>query len=155
LLTRRLTGIFILIAILALPAAAQHARPTKPRAVSAPPATPARITLANGQLTVDARNSGLNQILQDIASLTGMSITGLAGGKPIFGVYGPGDPRSVVTSLLQSSGNNFLLVGPPGLPRQLVLTPQTPPPPAPAQSKPHPADVYAQQYAELESGAPY
>lgn len=119
--------------------------------LSEPPVAAARISLANGQLTVDARNSELNQILQDIARLTGMSLNGLTGGKHVYGVYGPSDPRSVLTALLQASGSNFLLVGSETRPRELIVTPETKAPPTvakapePEPQQDEPDDQWAQQ----------
>lgn len=118
------------------------------------PAIPARITFSNSQLAVEAHNSDLAQILEEIGRVTGMSITGLKGGKRVFGTYGPGDARSVLTGLLQASGYNFLLVGA-DTPRELVLMPKTPAPPPSSQAKSQPPDEYEKQYAEIESSDPY
>jgi hypothetical protein len=114
----------------------------------------ARVDLVDGQLTVEAHNSELGPILQEISRVTGMSVTGgLKGGPRIFGVYGPAHPRSVVTTLLAASGYGFLLVGGDAAPRQLVLTPETKRTPLIAEA-PQPLDEYAQQYAELDSDGP-
>jgi hypothetical protein len=119
-------------------------------------ATAARVSLAHGQLTVDAQNSDLSQILQDIARVTGLSVSGLNGGPRVFGTYGPADPRTVLTGLLAGSGYNFLLIGGDNAPRALVLTPETKAPPTVAQApKPEPPDEYEDQYAEQDSTDPY
>ena len=133
------------------PAGAQPAAQQTPS-----PATPALISLAGGLLTVNAQNSDLSQILQEIARVTGMSVTGLNGGPRVFGVYGPADPRAVLTSLLAASGYNFLLVGGGAAPRELVLTPETKAPPTVAKTTPpDPPDEYEEQYAEQDASAPY
>jgi hypothetical protein len=118
--------------------------------------TAARISLLNGQLTVAAQNSDLSQILAEIARVTGMSITGLNGGKRVFGIYGPGEPRAILTGLLMGSGYNFLLVGGDAAPRQLVLMPESKAPPRVAVApKPEPVDENEDQYAEQDSTDPY
>lgn len=85
---------------------------------------PAAVTLRNGKLTVEANNSDLTQILRDLANISGMTINGLGKGPRIFGVYGPGNSRDVLTALLLGSGYNFIMVGGAvdGTPRELLLT---------------------------------
>jgi hypothetical protein len=174
-LRSRFTGLFALLFpfVVALPPTiqTQQPKPQPPRAaavrttvpITAPaklpdsPVSPARVSLSSGQLTVDARNSELNQILQEIARLTGMSLSGLSAGKRVFGVYGPSDPRSVLTSLLQASGYNFLLIGGSTTPRQLVLMPESKAPPTvakapPPQSQPDESD---DQYVQQDPIEPY
>jgi hypothetical protein len=104
--------------------AAPAAAPTSPSQAAAAPAT---VTLANGKLTVAARNSDLTAILQQVASSSGMSIEGLGKSMRVFGVYGPGDPRDVLTDLLTGSGYNFAMLGSGsnGAPLRLVLTEKT------------------------------
>lgn len=99
-----------------------------------PPQQPAHITYANGQLTVAASNSSLNQILRDIASETGMKITGGVADERVFGQYGPAVPSKVLGDLLDGTGSNMLLVhATAATPAELVLTPRlggvTPPNP--------------------------
>lgn len=91
------------------------------------PAQPATVTLVSGKLTIDAHNSTLAEILHQVSQAGGTKIEGLQDGRAdqrIFGSYGPGTPRDVLTSLLNGSGYNFLMVGqtPSGAPRQLALT---------------------------------
>lgn len=90
------------------------------------PAQPAKLKLNDGILTVDANNSDLTQILQYLANISGMSIKGLDKGPRVFGIYGPGKPRDVLSALLIGTGYNFLMLGNTGVgtPRELVLTPQ-------------------------------
>jgi len=115
------------------PAAAPQAKPSAAVAPTAPaslldhPPQPAKVTLASGKLTIDADNSTLAEILHQVSQTGGMKIDGLQGGngnQRVFGSYGPGTPRDVLTSLLNGSGYNFLMVGqtPSGVPRQLALT---------------------------------
>ena len=129
---------------------------TAPQPEPQPAILPARVTLLNGQLTVTAQNSDLPQILSEIARVTGMSVTGLNGGPRVFGVYGPADARTVLTTLLAASGYNFLLVGGDAVPRELVLTPETKAPPTVVKAQPpQPQDEYEQQYAEQDAADPY
>ncbi len=78
----------------------------------------------NGLLTIQATNSGLAEILHDITNVTGMAVGGPIPGQRVFGVYGPGDPREVLTQLLTGFGYNYMLIGTgaAGMPRQLVLS---------------------------------
>ena len=89
-------------------------------------ARPAAIKLRDGKLTIEANNSDLGQILQNLASVSGMTINGLNKGPRVFGVYGPGNSREVLSDLLVGSGYNFIMVGDGalGAPRELLLTPQ-------------------------------
>jgi hypothetical protein len=84
------------------------------------------VTLRNGKLTVEANNSDLSQILQYLADISGMTVIGLKKGPRIFGDYGPGNLRDVLTDLLIGSGYNFIMVGgaTDGTPRELLLTTQ-------------------------------
>jgi hypothetical protein len=124
-----------------VPAAGTSLRPApaSPAPVTAaPPETPpapATIALANGQLTVSAKNSDLTAILHQVARLSGMSIEGLGKSTRVFGVYGPGSPRDVLTDLLTGADYNFVMVGggPGGAPMKLVLS-EKPTGPAPRAS---------------------
>lgn len=107
--------------------------PTVPAPAAVPPSLldkpphPARILLTGGQLSVNAENSSLSQILEAVESTSGMTVEGLGKDQRVFGDYGPGDPREVLSSLLDGAGYNFLMVGATdsGAPRQIVLTDRT------------------------------
>lgn len=88
------------------------------------PAQTARIGLSAGQLSVFANNSSLSQILQDISTISGMTVDGLDKDQRVFGIYGPGNPRDIVSALLDDAGYNFLMVGATsaGTPQSVVLT---------------------------------
>jgi len=90
-------------------------------------AQPASVTLKDGKLTIAANNSDLTQILKDLSDKSGMMVHGLSRSSRIFGVYGPGDSREVLRSLLAGSGYNFIIVGGArdGVPRELMLAPTT------------------------------
>jgi hypothetical protein len=159
------------------PAARPPARsaPTPPPAVAPPPAPatapslldqpaqPAKMSLNSGKLTVLADNSSLSEILHQISHASGMKIEGLqsAGNadQRIFGSYGPGAPRDVLSDLLSGSGYNVLMLGETssGAPRELALTSRSAPgaPGAPPQNSDATAnedggdeDVQATQYQD-------
>jgi hypothetical protein len=114
-----------------------------PSLLEQPPA-PATVTARGNELTVKADNSSLAQILHQVSSATGMKLDGLGGDERVFGSFGPGAPREVLTALLNGTSYNVLMVGdlPNGAPRQLLLTSRgaggaSPPPnanPSPAQA---------------------
>lgn len=88
------------------------------------PAEPAQVTLTAGKLSIQAKNSSLSDILHQLAKETGMSIDGLTKDQRIFGIYGPADPRAVLTDLLDGAGYNVLMLGSTdsGTPRELQLS---------------------------------
>lgn len=105
--------------------AAAPPRPV-PYSILNTPAEPARVTLASGKLTIEATNSSLSSILRQIAKAGGMKIAGPYpnSGQRIFGKYGPGAPREVLSDLLTGSGYNIMMLGitPAGTPRELSLS---------------------------------
>jgi len=95
----------------------------------------ATVTYAAGLLDVRADNSSLNQILRQIARLTGMTITGGVTDQRVFGNYGPAEPSTILATLLDGTGSNMLLrEGPNSTLAELILTPRnggaTPPNPS-------------------------
>jgi hypothetical protein len=85
----------------------------------------ARVELTAGQLSIRAEDSSLNQILVDVARLTGMKITGGVTEERVYGAYGPAPPQDVLTALLEGTGTNILLLqdAQHGV-QELVLTPR-------------------------------
>jgi hypothetical protein len=85
---------------------------------------PATVTLKGGILTVEADNSDLSQILQDVAKVSGMTVEGSIKNARVFGNYGPRNPSDVIRELLTGSGYNFIMLGVTneGTPRQLLLS---------------------------------
>jgi hypothetical protein len=82
------------------------------------------VTLNGGSLAVNANNSSLSEILKDLERSSGMTVDGFDKDTRVFGVYGPGPPSDVISSLLEGAGYNFLLVGATsaGTPREILLT---------------------------------
>jgi len=112
------------------PAAQAAATPATPPAPELPkwPANekpiPATVTWDSQGLRVDATNSSLAQILQDVATATGAKVEGFDSDERVFGVFGPGTARDVLSQLLQGSGYNVVMVGEQGqgTPREIMLT---------------------------------
>jgi hypothetical protein len=108
-----------------------------PAAVPAKPAEPelpkwpanekpaqAAITWDSKGLRIEAANSSLRQILQDVSTTTGAKVDGLDTDERVFGAYGPGPARDVLSKLLQGTGYNVIMIGDQGqgTPRQIVLS---------------------------------
>lgn len=80
-----------------------------------------RVTYRNGQLTIDARNVPLAEVLKAVAQKTGATIdippgTGM---ERVFEHAGPGTPNDVLGQLLNGSHFNFILVNSPQNPLEL------------------------------------
>jgi hypothetical protein len=99
---------------------------TLPSTSSANP-VPARVIFSKGALEVEANNSDLRQILGKIADVSGMTVDGPVKSVRVYGIYGPSNPRDVLTNLLTGLNYNFMMVGvnPEGFPRKLELTLRT------------------------------
>jgi hypothetical protein len=93
------------------------------------PPVKASVKLDSGKLTVRAKNSSLSQILRDIAGATGMKVDGFSRDERVFGNFGPDEPHQVLSSLLDGSGYNVIMVGDTdkGTPRVLSLSPRSKP----------------------------
>ena len=115
----------------ALPQATQ-ADPTPPPAPIAqltPEQMPAEapwVSLQNGNLTVESRNSTLGDILAAIRRQTGAEIDALpGGGRERVAAHLSGSPRDVIAALLDGSKLGYVILGEPGDPnvvRKVVLT---------------------------------
>jgi len=128
-------------------AAQHHAKPSAAVPVPAPQATPvpvqapvpevphwpandqprdASVTWDSQGLSIQAANSSLQQILDEFSAATGAKVEGLGTDQRVFGAYGPGLARDVLSQLLQGSGYNVLMIGDQGqgAPREIVLTPR-------------------------------
>jgi hypothetical protein len=76
------------------------------------PASAPRVDFQSGELTISAQNSTLGDILKAVRAQTGATIE-LPGNAPerVVGTFGPGPARDVLTSLLNGSHFNYLLLG--------------------------------------------
>lgn len=113
------------------PAAAEQSAPAPvPEAPKMPvwpaneAATPPSITWDSQGLRIQATNSSLHQILNEVATLTGTKVTGFGPDQRIFGVYGPGPARDVLSQILHGTNYNVLMLGDQGqgAPREVVLS---------------------------------
>jgi hypothetical protein len=110
--------------------ATQAALPAKPAEPEMPkwPANekPAQATIHwdSKGLSIEAANSSLRQILQEVTTTTGAKVEGLDTDERVFGTYGPGPAKDVISQLLQGTGYNVLMIGDQGqgTPRQIVLS---------------------------------
>jgi hypothetical protein len=97
-------------------------------------------------LFIQASNSSLDQILNDVSLKTGAKVEGMGADERIFGIYGPGPARDVLTELLEGSGYNVLMIGDQGqgTPRRIVLSGR-PAGPAQPSAQSTPSDSEAEQ----------
>jgi hypothetical protein len=146
----------LLLAEVGLVFAQSPALPATPPTAAQPPAVAATPTVAathraqvvysEGQLSITADNSSLNQILRDISRQTGMKITGGVVEQRVFGKYGPGSSSQILASLIEGTGSNMLLrYGPSHVPAELVLTPRMGGPTPPSPSAPEYNDASDEQ----------
>lgn len=109
--------------------APQPAPPPTP--VAPPPNWPANdlpgaasVVFDSRGLLVVASNSSLTQILKEVSLETGVKVEGIDADQRVFGTYGPGPSRDVLSQLLDGSGYDVLMIGDrgEGTPRRIVLT---------------------------------
>jgi hypothetical protein len=88
------------------------------------PAQQASVQWTAQGLMIDAKNSSLEQILNDISAQSGAKVEGIGGDERVFGIYGPGQPREVLSQLLEGTGYNVLMVGDSerGVPQRILLS---------------------------------
>jgi hypothetical protein len=85
------------------------------------------VTYEGGQLTIDAMNTTLADVLESIAEKTGavIAIPAGSGAEPIAEHVGPGQPNDVLVQLLNGSRFNFVIVSSPQYPfepEQILLS---------------------------------
>ncbi len=78
--------------------------------------SPPHVSYQNGQLTIEAHNATLSQVLRSVQTQTGASIDvpGGASGERVVVQLGPGRPRDVLASLLNGSHFDYIILGMPG-----------------------------------------
>jgi len=119
-----------------LAAAKVAAQPTPPPAPVVPklPDWPANDQPSAASVVFDSRgllivasNSSLDQILKEVSTETGAKVEGMGTDQRVFGTYGPGPARDVLSHLLDGSGYDVLMIGDrgEGTPRRIVLTVQS------------------------------
>ena len=84
----------------------------------------AAVTWDSHGLRISAANSSLHQILRDVATVTGATVEGIEADERIFGIYGPGKARDVLSQLLHGTSYNVLMIGEQGegTPREIILS---------------------------------
>jgi hypothetical protein len=95
----------------------------------------ADVVYASGLLSINADNSSLNQILREIARLTGMKITGGVRDERVFGHYGPASAEVILSTLIDGNSTNVVIrETAENTPAELILTPRNggPSPPNPS-----------------------
>jgi hypothetical protein len=99
-------------------------------------AQPAHVTWDSHGLKIEASNSSLDQILHEVSLDTGVKVEGFSKDQRIFGTYGPGPAREVLSRLLDGSGYNVLMLGGVGNapPTRIVLSTEGPSGPQPPHS---------------------
>ncbi len=107
------------------PIVAPVSTPPAPVPPEQQPAFPATIAFTQGHLRIDARNSSLVAILNQISRQTGLVVQGLDRDKRIYGQYGPGPVSITLTALLDGTGYDYVMIGGrgDGIPSKLLLTP--------------------------------
>jgi len=114
----------------AAPAAeAAPATPPPPQTLEQMPAVAPQVTLQNGELTINASNSTMAQVLHAVQARTGASIDipASANSERVVAQIGPGLPREVLNTLLNGSRFNYVILGVSGDPggiQKVILTPR-------------------------------
>ena len=88
--------------------------------------TPAKpsVTWDSQGLRIEATNASLHEILNQVSADTGAKVEGIGADERVFGDFGPGTTRDVISQLLHGSSYNVLMIGDQGsgTPRQIVLS---------------------------------
>jgi hypothetical protein len=135
--------------------AAQAAPAAPPATLAELPASPPEVSFQGGELTITAQNSTLGDILKAVRAQTGATIDlpGTASER-VVGHFGPAPARDVLTSLLNGSHFNYLLLGsstdPNALDRVILMAKSG----APAESSAPPAGEPANTYNQAAFARP-
>jgi hypothetical protein len=150
------------VAIPVVPVAAIPVVPAEPEAPVFPindKAAQATVTWNSQGLRIEAANSSLEQILNDVSTATGTKVEGLDADQRVFGAFGPGPARDVLGQLLHGSGYNVLMIGDQGqgTPRRIVLSSPHPGSATPAAASPsqeNDEDTDAEEPPQQPQGPP-
>src|SRR5215467_16031566 len=100
------------------PASVQTAPP--PPTPEQGPSSPPKVTFQAGQLTIEARNSTMGDVLNAVKQKTGAAVDMPgASSERVVGRFGPGAPRDVMAQLLNGSHYDYVLLGSPADPGAL------------------------------------
>jgi hypothetical protein len=115
------------------------------------------VRFQNGELTIDAQNSTLAQVLHAVQAQTGASVDIPPGANSdrVATTIGPGQPSVVLNTLLNGSKFDYVILGvagDPGAVQKVILTPRSTAPVATAQNNatPQPAEETQEDTAENE-----
>src|SRR5215467_3442840 len=133
------------------PASVQTAPP--PPTPEQGPSSPPKVTFQAGQLTIEARNSTMGDVLNAVKQKTGAAVDMPgASSERVVGRFGPGAPRDVMAQLLNGSHYDYVLLGSPADPgalKKIVLIARVAgPEPAPS---PQPGQQAYQQNQNLQT----
>ena len=90
------------------------------------PAVKPHVTFTNGQLTIDAPNSTLSDVLSGVHQATGATLDGPTPTERVAIRLGPGSPGEVITALLEGTAYDYIILGETGHPNvisRIVLNP--------------------------------
>ena len=104
-----------------------EAPPPPPPTPEESPAVAPQVSFQNGELSIRSDNATLSSILSAVKAQTGASVEapGTTSSERIATHLGPGDPRDVLTTLLNNSKYDYILLGAPGNPtsvQKIILT---------------------------------
>ena len=83
--------------------------PTPTTLAQMPPVAP-KVTFAGGQLTIDAPNSRLSDVISAVRRATGTTFEGATSDERVAVKLGPGASRDVITALLHGSRLDYIIV---------------------------------------------
>jgi hypothetical protein len=123
------------------PAPVQAAPAPPPPTPEQGPSSPPQVSFQAGQLTIEARNSTMSDVLNAVKQKTGAAVEMPAvSSERVVGRFGPGAPRDVLAQLLNGSHYDYVLLGSPADPgalKKIVLMARAAgPEPTPAQQQP-------------------
>lgn len=109
------------------PVAEAPQTPTLPPTLEQMAPTAPQVSYRNGQLSINAPNSTLSQVLRSVQAQTGasMEMPASASNERVVAQLGPGQPHDVINSLLNGSRFNYIILGVPGDPgavQKVILT---------------------------------
>jgi hypothetical protein len=114
-------------AVIPQPLPAQEMPPLPATLMNSAPVKP-NVTLDGGQLTIDAPNSTLNDVLNGVRKATGASIEGAVPTERVAVKLGPGNPEQVLAALLRGTPYDYVILGALGKPdvvTRVMLTQQS------------------------------
>jgi len=79
------------------------------------PATPPKVVMSNGQLSINADNSTLGDVLSAVKNLTGATVEApnAANNERVAVSLGPGNPQQVLQELFAGSKFDYIILGSP------------------------------------------